>query len=513
MHELFREYELEDADPRRTHFVDGGVLDNAPFGHTIRAVVKRTAGVEVDRRLLYIQPDPRFTPPNPQGEQPGWVKTIWGGLSTVAGYEPILDDLLEIRAFNERVRRVRQMIERREQEIATLLAQVFEDVEGFDLHGNLPSDVPQDRLRKVRDLVHLKAQTAAGYLYESYFQIKIHSVVGQFGRVIARLCDYPPDSTQADLVARVAYCWAEERGLIGPTDDPERQGLRQREFLQTFDLGYTRRRVRFVIQAVNDMYRELSPDGGRPDRADLDEAKRALYHEGVRLSRVIRGEALSEEIRRSLETCFGVDELSEEALRQAGSLDDMASGLCERHRDRLDRLEELLGAEIRSVREGFRGDLYETFSELTAPWSPDKRRRVVLRYLGFPFWDALIYPLQRLSDIGELDEIEVVRLSPSDAVALADGNASADDLVTMKLQGVGAGHFAAFLDRSYRENDFLWGRLDAAERLMTVVLGRRPSAAEIKPALSAILEEERGLATRKKAKRRMKKISKRIAAL
>ncbi len=513
VHELFREYELEAADPRRTHFVDGGVLDNAPFGHTIRAIFERPAGVEVDRRLLYIQPDPRFEPPNPKEAPPGWAKTIWGGLSTIAGYQPILDDLLEIRAFNERVRRIRQMIDRREEEVGTLLAGAFEGLEDFHLDQGLPSDVPRERLEGLRDLVHHRARDAAGFLYESYFQLKVHTVVGQFGRVIARLCEYPPESTQADLVARVAYCWAEEQGLIGPTADPDGQRSRQRTFLQTFDLGYTRRRVRFVIMAVNEMYGDLSADGDRPNRADLDQAKRALYHQGARLSGVIRGEALSEEIRSSVQDCFGADKLSQEALWEAGALDELALALCERHRDQLDDLEVRLGNEIQAVREGFRSDLYETFRELTASWSSDKRRRVVVRYLGFPFWDALIYPLQRLSDVGELDEVDVVRISPLDAVALAGADTSPDDLVTGKVKGVGTGHFAAFLKRWYRENDFLWGRLDGVERLLTVVLGRRPTAAEIKPALSAILDEERGLATEGKTRKQMKKIRKKIAAL
>ena len=37
------------------------------------------------------------------------------------------------------------------------------------------------------------------------------------------------------------------------------------------------------------------------------------------------------------------------------------------------------------------------------------------------------------------------------------------------LKGSGFGHFAAFLSRSYRENDYLLGRLHALERLVDIV--------------------------------------------
>jgi len=37
------------------------------------------------------------------------------------------------------------------------------------------------------------------------------------------------------------------------------------------------------------------------------------------------------------------------------------------------------------------------------------------------------------------------------------------------LKGIGFGHFAAFLSRGYRENDYLLGRLHALDRLIDIV--------------------------------------------
>ena len=65
--------------------------------------------------------------------------------------------------------------------------------------------------------------------------------------------------------------------------------------------------------------------------------------------------------------------------------------------------------------------------------------------------------------MGEFNEILVDRISPQDARSLAgfDGVSS--------LKGVGFGHFAGFLSRGYRENDYLLGRLHALDRLIDIV--------------------------------------------
>ena len=49
-------------------------------------------------------------------------------------------------------------------------------------------------------------------------------------------------------------------------------------------------------------------------------------------------------------------------------------------------------------------------------------------------------------------------------------------------------HFGAFFRRSWRENDYLWGRLDGAERLLWL-LGD-PSDQSAKAAFQAIAAEE-----------------------
>ena len=88
---------------------------------------------------------------------------------------------------------------------------------------------------------------------------------------------------------------------------------------------------------------------------------------------------------------------------------------------------------------------------------------MLVNYLGFPFWDVLTFPMISTHEMGELNEILVDRISPQDARALKgfEGIGS--------LKGIGFAHFAAFLSRAYRENDYLLGRLHAVDRLIDIV--------------------------------------------
>lgn len=77
------------------------------------------------------------------------------------------------------------------------------------------------------------------------------------------------------------------------------------------------------------------------------------------------------------------------------------------------------------------------------------------------------------TDIESAEELSFVQLTPaapspifsSRPLGLA-GPGSAPE----KLTGVGLGHFAGFYRRSWRANDFMWGRLDAAARIVDLLL-------------------------------------------
>jgi hypothetical protein len=62
-----------------------------------------------------------------------------------------------------------------------------------------------------------------------------------------------------------------------------------------------------------------------------------------------------------------------------------------------------------------------------------------------------------------------------------------------KLVGAEKGHFGAFLSRPGREQDYLWGRLDGAERFIGILLSGADEADKERwcnEAFRAILEED-----------------------
>lgn len=157
--------------------------------------------------------------------------------------------------------------------------------------------------------------------------------------------------------------------------------------------------------------------------------------------------------------------------------------------ERADALAQLETALDKAL-EGFGLRLFERVHTLTEEWSVERRADLLVRYLGFPFWDILLYPIQSIADAGERDAIDVVRMSPLDSTLLPPLNPAKP-----KLGGVRIMHFGAFFDRAGRESDYLWGRLDGAERLIGLLLAASHTVEEradwCRKAFAAILDEEK----------------------
>jgi hypothetical protein len=126
-------------------------------------------------------------------------------------------------------------------------------------------------------------------------------------------------------------------------------------------------------------------------------------------------------------------------------------------------------------------------------WDPAARKEVLVNYIGFSFWDVLTLPIVSGRDLGELDQIRIDRISPEDSRAIRASGAAGT------LKGINFAHFGAFFSRAWRENDYLWGRLHAADRMIDIVCdaaGYDPARAPIdiaglkKRAFEIILDAE-----------------------
>jgi patatin-related protein len=121
------------------------------------------------------------------------------------------------------------------------------------------------------------------------------------------------------------------------------------------------------------------------------------------------------------------------------------------------------------------------------------RRAPLLAYLGFPFYDVATFAMLQGEGLDEFDTIKVDRISPDEAQTIRKGDARAT------LKGIQFNSFGAFFSRSYRENDYLWGRLHGADRLIDIVLSTLPAGSDLpkskiaslkRSIFDAILDEE-----------------------
>ena len=87
-------------------------------------------------------------------------------------------------------------------------------------------------------------------------------------------------------------------------------------------------------------------------------------------------------------------------------------------------------------------------------------------YVYFDLFDQMSFPLYHDANIGEPSTVEVVRISPEDAHSLVYEQRDSKH----KLAGTALFNFGAFIEKSWRLNDFMWGRLDGAERLIQTLL-------------------------------------------
>jgi hypothetical protein len=126
------------------------------------------------------------------------------------------------------------------------------------------------------------------------------------------------------------------------------------------------------------------------------------------------------------------------------------------------------------------------------------KRRILLTYLGFPFYDTVTLPLLRGEGTTEFEPAKVDRISPDDCNAIRGGGAGE------VLKGTEFYNFGAFFSRAYRENDYLWGRLHGAERMIDLIASTLPASMVLEEAELARFKREAFLAVLDEEAERLK---------
>jgi patatin-related protein len=432
------------GDVENAVLIDGSVLANAPFRPAIAALKSRPARREVDRRFVYIDPKPgrhSVRLGSAGGDPPGFFATIFGALSDIPREQPIRDNLEAIERRSSRIRRLRRIVEAMRPEVEAAIERAF----GSTLLLLRPTPA---RLAAWRSRAQTLAAKGAGFAYAAYGQLKLSAVAEE---IAAALSPAGADRDSREAVRAAVWGVVRTTGLADP-DSVTAAGARPELilFLRNYDLAFRVRRLRFLARRVMEMEAEAD--------APLDairRAREAIYD----LLALYEGEAPAPD--------------PEAAARPA----DAMAALAER-----------LGLKAKDEEADRR------LTEVMAAFPKPERRAFILAYLGFPFYDIATFPLLQGEGLDEFDPVKVDRISPEDATAIRSGGAAAS------LKGIQFNSFGAFFSRAYRENDYLWGRLHGADRLIDIVLSSLPEAANLpaglaaaakRDAFRAILAEER----------------------
>lgn len=400
--------------------IDGSVLVNAPFGDAMNVLQNRPAHREVDRRFVYIDPTPDSSAyDGDRALSPGFFSVIFGSLSTIPREQPIRDNL--------------ESLEHRSREMATLAAivealrpEVEEAVDRLFGHTLFFDKPTAKRLSIWRSKSQAAAWQQAGFAYHGYAQIKFAGIVDSMARSVHEAAPQldlgSPDPIAAHISAHLAENGLDRMSALRGGASPAAV-----EFFRSQDIAFRVRRLRLLARRVTQDHGEEGIDEDARDTArDVIYSALALYFDSEPITAL--GGTFPLIAARVFENPQGVID----QIAAARSLDLVDA-----------KVDEMLASVLTGMPETL-------------------RRRVLLAYLGFPFYDTVTLPLLRGEGLTEFDPIKVDRISPDDCHAIASGPLG-------PLRGREFYNFGAFFSRAYRENDYLWGRLHGAERMIDLI--------------------------------------------
>lgn len=515
------------AEFAQRSFGDGGYLDNKPFSHATAMLLRRHANVPVERKLIYVEPAPEHSENHEvQHTEINFLENIMAALGELPRAETIREDLERITDRNSAIRRVRQYLTEIERNLDKVLP--GKNYNRDDFEKRYPVELLKDW----------------GPGYGAYHQLKVETVTGVITNCISRAAGLDPASDECLGVKALVVAWRTSRF----SDHQEEGRESENRFLRQYDTPYALRRFFFATTRINELAALGRSDGDRSKRAEQllrdwaiartlvppasanssndaiarpievfdvvaalgdaswmvdfrDELPKIKRHLAKYLSatrevvetlaskrRRADGQLTSapaeklSELVANLEVDAELRELLDltEARRQERAMEIVASRL-----GKFTAITDFIAAHFLQARTP---SITRDQESTPVVGGAAARQCLQFYYDHFFVYDMIAFPLQHGTGSGETSEVEVYRVSPEDATKPQGSNGS------QKLAGTVFMNFGAFLERAWRRNDILWGRLDGAERLIRTALpGEAAStirAALTREAHEAILHEE-----------------------
>jgi patatin-related protein len=513
---IYNDASSSDDAPARLPFVqrpfgDGGYLDNKPFTYAIETIKKRHAILPVDRKLIYIEPDPDSITAAPVAkgdgitDRPNAVENSLDALVVLPRYETIRQDIESVIEWNANISRLHRVLDHFEQEI---------------------------EVRAPDDLRHMEDTLA----YDSYWRLRLSGTADQLADVIADCLNTDATSAEGQAIRSIVGTWRENHfGRVASRELHKSElRARQQRFLDLFDFGFCERELRFLrehlqrieddekvrkglfdlatitvkFMAVTNQQPELSLDGPKLKCWDqylrfIVDPKAASRAMGYPLP----GESPTGMPSKPLPdpgflsvTDAGRDSRVEWLMTSDASVEVLSAEKCECEPGDLVKFSEIVDEMAKGVVEFYadngvtynpdpdadpvmpkdgrtrlqllREEMEPLFQCVKVPEPPEPGMTPISGWEFFRVQDMLMYPMVFGTDLGEFESVEIFRISPQDTRPIAETspNPKADADANPPLCGDALWAFGGFLDKRWRLNDMLRGRLDGAERLITAIL-------------------------------------------
>ena len=416
--------------PGPTYGIDGGVLDNAPIRAALELIPFRRAGTRVQRYACYLNADPAQPEPSGEHGRPE-VEDVIGYVVSLPRTAPFVDQLYAVRAAVNRPQ-VTQAIVR---ELLEMDLRALEET----AKALLPAYKRRRTMRSIDELVPDPVRARA-----------LRKAMPDDGGPLPWIPDgeeiKPPEPEQWDWGVRPA------QRILYLLLDLLRDELN----------GAPAQRARALLEL----------------RGNIDARIERLEHTHRLLNGLLRrllaapedppadAEAEAEELASAIA----------DAARIAAARAPLIYRLVE------EAAYEVLRFRLRTEAEGEPAP-GEAFGVLFDPVEEEEKYEPI--EIFFRRVLAIEVVRRALADEVEIDtaqELSFVQLTPSAPTPILARKpltepppaAEAKD----KLTGVGLAHFAGFYRRAWRANDFMWGRLDGAARVVDLLLDRPPEPEE-----------------------------------
>lgn len=418
--------------------VDGGVLMNTPLQPVLDAIAAAPATVQTRRVLLLVVPDPYLAPGEARESErdqpvPG-IAQVLGGIVTAwqaATFEQELDQLEQHNRDTSMRRAAR--------------ADLLDWVEVSRLLTQAKALWPGYRAIRMR-----RAALAIATLLAEEAEDPGRPIERLTDEVLAAMTARTPEQTAPRSVPFVPDEWPEDAAPASP--------------IWPWGVAMLERLGGAVLDLLRQTMWLLGPD--EQAKADLQELRGEFYEvlDDVRRFRGADSDYWSEQAA----TLLRGPEVTPEAMRTA--LDGWSVGAGTATRTPAEAAADLLRIAHDATRlvpdearvEALHGGRVARLATVFADADADRRLRTA---------EALEVCYVCLVDQGQsgLSNDHVVELvSVSAGVDLHVAGAASDP--RERVAGLHLGHFAAFLKQAWRINDWTWGRIAGADRLVTTLL-------------------------------------------